>query len=387
MNLNFHEIEPTLFKLSSIYDFMAEMTDSQKLDLEMLVEELKEYRGRHTEFITVYIPAGFDKNQVAKQIEDEKGTATNIKSNSTRKNVINALEKASRKLKEIKQTPPNGLAVFAGNVSDVEGKEDMQAWAVEPPKPLKIRLYRCDQTFVLEPLEEMLENDDVYGLLIIERKEASIGVLDGNSIKVLQHMTSGIPGKVRAGGQSSQRFHRITEGLAKEFFRRVAEEMKNQFFENKKLKGILIGGPVPTKDEFLETGNLVTSLKDKVIAVRDIGGTEMNGLKELVEACKDVLAEQEITKQKKILDEFFEMLAKEPEKIAYGEAEVEQRLNEGAVGKLIISKSLPRDKIKFFEKLAVQTSPEIHVVTSETTEGVQFDNLGGIGGVLRFAMG
>jgi stalled ribosome rescue protein Dom34 len=107
----------------------------------------------------------------------------------------------------------------------------------------------------------------------------------------------------------------------------------------------------------------------------------------LVEACKDVLAEQEITKQKKILDEFFEMLAKEPEKIAYGEAEVEQRLNEGAVGKLIISKSLPRDKIKFFEKLAVQTSPEIHVVTSETTEGVQFDNLGGIGGVLRFAMG
>ncbi len=360
------------------------ISETDKFELETLIEDLEGIRGRHTELITVYVPAGFTLTQVTKQLEDEKGTATNIKSNSTKKNVINALERAIRKLKEIGRTPPNGLAVFSGNVSASEGKEDLQVWAIEPPKSLKVRIYRCDQTFVLEPLQEMLLTDEIYALLIIERNEATIGVLDGKHIKSLQHMTSGIPGKTRAGGQSSQRFHRIREGLAKEFFKRVAEALKNHFFENKKLKGILIGGPIPTKEEFLEQGQLTTQLKDKVLAVKDLGGTGYPGLVDLVNLCEEVLAEQEITKQKRILDEFFETLAKNPNKVSYGEAEVEDRLNRGAVGKLLLSKSMERNKIRVFEKLASGSSTEVHLVTNETAEGVQFDNLGGIGGLLRF---
>ena len=360
------------------------MDEVQKLELETLIEELEGYRGRHTELITVLVPAGATLTQTTKQLEDEKGTATNIKSSGTRKNVINALERAIRKLKEIERTPPNGLAVFSGNVTTADGKESLEVWAIEPPKKLKVKIYRCDQTFVLEPLKEMLDTDEVYGLLIIERNEASIGLLDGKHIKLLQNLTSGIPGKTRAGGQSAQRFARIRESAAKEFFKRVAEHMKEYFWGNKKLKGFLIGGPIPTKDEFLEQGQLVTALKEKVIAVKDIGGTGMHGLQELVERCQDVLSEQEITKQRQILDEFFEALAKEPNKVAYGEAEVEDRLNRGAVDKLIISKSLPREKVKLLSNLAKASSTEIHIVTKETAEGVQFDNLGGVAGLLRF---
>ena len=360
------------------------MDEAQKFELETLVEELESYRGRHTELITVMVPAGATLTQTTKQLEDEKGTATNIKSSGTRKNVINALERAVRKLKEIGRTPPNGLAVFSGNVTRADGKESLEVWAIEPPKKLKVKIYRCDQTFVIDPLKEMLETDEVYGLLIIERNEASIGLLDGKHIKLLQNMTSGIPGKTRAGGQSAQRFARIRESAAKEFFKRVAEAMKKHFWENKKLKGFLIGGPIPTKDEFLDQGQLATALKNKVIAVKDIGGTGMHGLQELVERCEDVLAEQEITKQRVILDLFFEKLAKEPNKVSYGEAEVEDRLNRGAVDKLIISKSLSREKVKLLEKSAKASSTEIHIVTNETAEGVQFDNLGGVGGILRF---
>ncbi|MBT7102628.1 peptide chain release factor 1 [archaeon] len=360
------------------------MDEAQKFELESLVEELEGYRGRHTELITVLVPAGATLTQTTKQLEDEKGTATNIKSSGTRKNVINALDRAVRKLKEIAKTPKNGLAVFSGNVTMADGKESLEVWAIEPPKKLKIKIYRCDQTFVTEPLKDMLDTDESYGLLIIERNEASIGLLDGKHIKKLQHMTSGIPGKTRAGGQSAQRFARIRESAAKEFFKRVAEALKKHFWDNKKMKGILVGGPIPTKDEFLAQGQLVTALKNKVIAVKDIGGTEMHGLQELVEKCQDVLSEQEITKQRLILDLFFEKLAKEPNKVAYGEAEVEDRLNRGAVEKLIISKTLPRERVKLLEKLAKASSAEIHLVTKETAEGVQFDNLGGVGGILRF---
>jgi len=359
------------------------MNEAQKFELETLVEELESYRGRHTELITVLVPAGATLTQTTKQLEDEKGTATNIKSSGTRKNVINALDRAVRKLKEIGRTPPNGLAVFSGNV-EKDGKESLEVWAIEPPKKLKVKIYRCDQTFVLDPLKEMLDTDESYGLLIIERNEASIGLLDGKHIKLLQRMTSGIPGKTRAGGQSAQRFARIRESAAKEFFKRVAEAMKKHFWDNKKMKGILVGGPIPTKDEFLSQGQLVTKLKEKVIAVKDIGGTEMHGLQELVERCEDILEEQEITKQRVILDLFFEKLAKEPNKVSYGEAEVEDRLTRGAVEKLILSKSLPKEKIKMLEKLANASSTEIHLVTKETAEGVQFDNLGGVGGILRF---
>ena len=362
------------------------MDDAKKYELEETVKELENIRGRHTELITIYVPAGYTLTQVGKQIESEKGTATNIKSKNTRKSVLDALERISRQFKLIERTPENGLVIFCGNVSEVEGQEDIKIWVIEPPKPLKIKLYRCDQTFVIEPLKEMLQTEEVYALLLIERKEATIGLLEGKSIKVLQNMTSGIPSKVRAGGQSSQRFHRITEGMAKEFFRRVAEAMKNHFFEMKKLKGILIGGPIPTKNEFLETGNLATSLKEKVIAVKDIGDTGLHGLETLVKVSQDVLAEQEITKQKLILDDFFTALAKEPGKVAYGETEVEQRLDEGSVSKLIISKTFTREKIKKFEELASKTSSEVHIVTSETAQGVQFDNLGGIGAILRYAV-
>jgi len=371
------------YKPGSLY---LAMEDAQKYELEETVKELEDYRGRHTELISVYVPADYTLTQVGKQIETEKGTAVNIKSKTTRKNVLDALEKVSRQLKLIGRTPEKGLAVFAGNVSDVEGQADIKIWAIEPLKPLKIKMYRCDQTFVLEPLKEMLETEEVYGLLLIERKEATIGILEGKSIRVLQTLTSGIPSKVRAGGQSSQRFHRITEGLAKEFFRRVAEHIKEYFFDMKKLKGILIGGPIPTKEEFLESGNLVTALKEKVLAVKDIGDTGMPGLKNLIEVSQDVLAEQEITKQKQILDEFFSILGKEPNKVAYGEVETEIRLKEGAVEKLILSKTLEKEKIKHFEKLAENISAEVYLVTKETSEGVQFDNLGGVGAVLRFAV-
>ena len=200
------------------------MTKLNKSELAEILEKLEKYKGRHTELVTIYVPAGYDINSVQRQLGAEKSTAKNIKSTGTRKNVIDALEKLIRELKTLKKTPENGLALFSGNISKVEGQQDLQLWAIEPPSPIKSRLYRCDKEFVLEPLKEMLEVSEVFGLLVMDRKEATIGLLEGKRIEVLQKMTSGVPSKVRAGGQSSQRFHRITEGLTKNFYKRIADE-------------------------------------------------------------------------------------------------------------------------------------------------------------------
>jgi len=875
---------------------MPEITPAQKLEFEEFVEKIASYRGRHTELVTVLIPADFNVNGVVKQLEGEKSTATNIKSRVTRNNVIEALEKIIRELKLGPMKYKNGLAIFCGNTSKEEGSPDIEFFTVTPIQPLKTRIYRCDQEFVVEPLKEMTQIQEVYGLLVIERKEATIGLLEGTRIKVIQKFTSGIPGKVRAGGQchpygtliqldngkiekiedlkkgiivksiknlkldninfvpskikakwntkkqelvkiktyypqlaiesskehvffvfdndkiiektaeelkkgdllimpekidiegtqhkldskiyynsfmitkkgrelikkkrilkglsqkqlakamnsvqtvvsyyeigrqnarreflynlckilginfnefidkytiplhyrgtgvklpntldkkfsqflgyymgdgcseqdritffeqrkelalkykeiydkyfnikstyrfresknyhqlrftsrplvklinsefpeikktldseipvkiltskkevlsgflrgifdaegyvcsdcvgialnnktliqqilllllrfsiiasfqeydnkknpysnnpifkiqinekeslenfksfidftskdksillkklianksnkssvrqmlvtgktiaklikkygyslkhfdkvsnffqskrmmsksifkssilnyvdnadlylelkkyidipllpvkiskietinqqidmvdietknhnflangilvhnSAQRFHRITEGLAKDFFRRVAEAMKDEFFEMPRLKGILVGGPIPTKEEFLEEGQLVTALKSKVIAVKDIGYADEHGLKLLVEASQEDLAEQEIIKEKQLLEKFFNTLGKTPEKAPYKYPAVKKALEIGAVGILIFSKKAPKDKIKELSKIAVQMGSEIHFVSDETDEGGQFYNLGGIGAILRFVI-
>lgn len=791
---------------------MAQLTSAE---LEEVLEQLEDYKGKNTELITVYVPQGYDVNSVQKQLETEKGTAKNIKSTATRKNVSDALDKIVRHLKGLKQTPANGLAIFCGNISDVEGQQDLQLWEIEPYLPVKVRLYRCDKEFVLDPLKEMLEVQEIFGLLVMDRKEATIGVLEGKRVEMLQHLTSGIPSKVRAGGQcispgtlimkndgeiieikdshnplivvsenfnaerveetpiiskwenrkelfrvvtsyprfeisasldhtffvrtekgieekplreirqgdflllpekidlslkdqdilftpkikqnfnmkevllpstmnpslakilgyylgdgsyeedrltffeqerevasfyreliqevfnisvdlrfrevknywqlrvysriitqlfrqffskkkkslyekvpplvlkssneslaafisgffdaegyvskgrvafginnkilakqiqfallrlgvisslneynnrrnpysdkirytlaiddleslkhfyfkvgfcsvekhekvkelingrgtrnkvrqlvvngsevariirnsglntrdfhcgyffcnkrqmskevfktkildnikdqdlrnrlrlfynsnlvavkitkieslgilptvdietknhnflanglvvhnSSQRFHRITEGLTKEFYKRIAEEVKKIFFENPKLKGILVGGPVPTKDEFLDGEYLITSLGEKVIGRIDLGDADEAGLKELVEKSQDILASQEIIHEKKLLENFFKTLGENPGMAVYHEDEIRKALEYGAVDIIIFSKECDRTLLKEFKTKAKEIGSTIETVSKDTPEGEQFLNLSGFGAMLRF---
>lgn len=354
-----------------------------KFELEELLETLKAIRGRHTELVTVYIPSGANINVIGHQIDSERSTADNIKSKTVRKNVLDALESISRDLKKYKQTMPNGMAFFCGNVSEKEGQQDLKLWVIEPPEPLKVRLYRCDQQFVLDPLEGMMEVTEVYGLVVMDRREATIGLLEGKQIKVIRKLTSGVPGKFRAGGQSSQRLHRVTEGLVVEFFRRISEAMKEAFFDLPKLKGIIIGGPMPTKEEFMKEGQLVTKLKDMVIGLKDLGDTSESGLYEMVELSHDLLAKQEFIYEQKLLTDFFEKLGK-GKKVAYKKDDLEKAFQYGAVEKIILSKKLKKEELHYYQDKAKAISATVEIVSDETEEGKQFLNIGGIGAILRF---
>jgi hypothetical protein len=185
---------------------------------------------------------------------------------------------------------------------------------------------------------------------------------------------------------SSQRYHRITEGKAKDFYRECAELLKKYFFDMKNLKGILVGGPIPTKEEFLKEGLLVTALKEKVIAVKDIGYADEHGIELLVEACKDVLEMQEITKEKKILEKFFNMLGKERGKTAYGYESVKNALELAAVDTLFISRKVDKQLASELIAKANEIGAEIEHISVDTEEGIQFFNLSGIGAILRYQL-
>ena len=362
-----------------------EVTETQKHKLKKLIKELDSYQARHTELITVYIPAEYDMNKIINHLGEEVGTASNIKSTSTRNNVTTALEKMIQHLRLYKRTPENGLAVFCGNVSEREGVQDIKVWSIEPPLPLNTRIYRCDKEFVLDLLRDMLEVKDVYGLIVIDRRDADIALLKGKTIVPLLKTHSHVPGKFKAGGQSALRFARQIEGAAKEHYRKVAEYVKEQFLDNKNLKGIIVGGPGPTKYDFIEEGQLNENLKRKIIAVKDLSYTGEFGLQELVEKSQDVLAKEEVVAEMQIMQKFLELLAKKPAMVAYGEKDVMEKLAMGVIDTVLVSESLEDDeKLEKIEEEAKRYSTTVKIISTDTREGQQLKDLGKIAAILRY---
>src|SRR3990167_7264249 len=157
----------------------------KQYQLRKFINELSSIRGRHTELVSVYIPTGYDIIKIQQHLAQEQGTASNIKDKTNRLNVQTSLERMIRHLRLYTKTPENGLAAFAGNIASQEGKQDIKVWSIEPPVPVTIRLYRCDHIFVLEPLEGMMLINEVYGLLVLDNRESTIGLLKGKSIQVI----------------------------------------------------------------------------------------------------------------------------------------------------------------------------------------------------------
>ncbi|MHC1595709.1 MAG: peptide chain release factor aRF-1, partial [Candidatus Syntropharchaeales archaeon] len=185
------------------------------------LEELREKSGRGTELVTVYIPPEKQISDVTSQLRDEHGQASNIKSKSTRTNVQSALDSILSRLRYIKRPPENGIAIFCGAIDIGGDKTNLDTTIIIPPEPIRSYRYHCDSSFLLEPLEEILEDKKTYGLIVLDKREATIGVLKGKTISALKHTTSTVPGKTRRGGQSAQRFSRLREIAIHEFYTRI----------------------------------------------------------------------------------------------------------------------------------------------------------------------
>jgi len=365
-------------------DKNAHMTEKDRYKLKRFLKEIEGLRGRGTELVSVYIPAGYDINKIAAHISQEQGTATNIKSKQTRDNVISALEKIIQHLKLFSSTPPNGLALFAGNVAEREGQQDYQVWSMEPPIPLNQRLYRCDKEFVVEPLKDMLDDKEVYGLVVMDRREANIALLKGKTIIPLVQTESMVPGKFKAGGQSAARFARNRELAAKDFYNKIGQLIKDYFFDLVGLKGIIVGGPGPTKFEFVD-GNFITQqLKDKIIGVKDLSYTDEFGLQELLERSQDILAEEGVIDEKKLMNKFFNYLAKKPRMVTYGKDDCMKFLKMGVVDILLISDKASDEIIDEFMAEAEKMGSTVEIISTETREGNQLKDIGGYAAILRY---
>ena len=418
------------------------MSTAKKSSLELFrlrktLNSLATKEGSHTELITVYVPPGKQISDALNLLRNEYGTASNIKSNVTRKNVLDAITKAQQKLKLFKDPGEKGIVIFTGALlgeGDAPGTEHMEAYVIVPPEAIKIFLYRCDSRFHTEYLQDMLREKESYGILLVDANNASIATLQGKRLQIVRQMHSGVAGKTKAGGQSARRYERLRDMQLNEYFTRVGAHANDIFLPIENLKGIILGGPGPTKYDFEKGDYLNYQLKNKILDVIDTAYVEEQGVKEIVDKAPEIMRKVRYIEEKEVMQKFLYEVGHDTGLITYGEAEVRRLLQNGAVRTVLLSEDLDlvrvtvkcgacgyeeqhtvkgkevgdfekglagkpcaackapsftvvdkKDVVDDLAELAELSNTDVEVISGETEEGQMLKNaFGGIAAILRF---
>jgi peptide chain release factor subunit 1 len=407
----------------------------EQFRLRKTLDTLARKEGRGTELVSLYVPPGKQISDVMSMLRDEYGTASNIKSTTTRKNVMDAIVRVQQRLKLFKEAPENGLVIFCGAIpQNGAGSERIETYVIAPPEPIRIYLYRCDARFHTEHLQELLREKETYGIILVDSSAATIATLQGRRMEIVRQLTSGVPGKTRAGGQSARRYERLREMRLQDYFTRVGVHVNEIFLPIETLKGIILAGPGPTKYDFEKGEYLNYMLKSKVIDVIDTAYVEEQGVKEVVDKAPEIMRKIRYIEERKIMQQFLYEIGHDTGLVTYGEEDVRRALEAGAVRTLLLSEGIeisrvtvkcsscgyqeeqtmknqvltsfeqslsgkpcPKCKvpalavaqteelIENFAKLAEYTNTDVEIISGEPEEGQMLKNsFGGIAAILRF---
>lgn len=408
----------------------------KRYKLNKMINKLGNITGHGTELVTVYIPPRRPIYDIVSQLKNEAGTASNIKSDLTRTHVQDALSRTVEHLKLYKVPPENGLVIFCGAIPTGKGigTEKIEIYSVEPPKAVQINLYRCDDHFWIDHLKDMMKDDKVVGILSLDTQEAGFGILTGDRWEVVESLTSGVAGKHRQGGQSARRFERLRDNELNEYYRRVADYAQKIFIDEYDVKGIIIGGPGPTKEGFIREEYLDYRLQNNVIAVLDSSYSGSEGVRELIDKVNDqgIMADYRLMEEKKIVKRFISEVYSGKGLGIYGIYDVINALKNGYADLVIVTDDITilrleikcnkcqksqekfiernelmslkqeltsstcskcgsqdmelsdQDIIEYLEELSLISGSRLEVISGKTEEGAQLASLGKIGALLRF---
>ena len=417
-----------------------EKQDSVKLyKIRKTLDELSQKTGHGTELISVYIPKGKQLHEVITILKEEQGTADNIKSDLTRTHVVDSLGKVIQRLRLYKKTPERGLVIFCGALPPEGGgpigSEIINAYELDPPKDLKTFLYRCDDHFHVDILKDMLKDDNLIGFLAIDAKDTGWGLLHGDRIEVLSETGSGVAGKHRQGGQSAKRFQKLREMELTYYFNRVAQTTKEYFIDIYPVKGLIISGPGPTKEEFINGNYLEYRLQDMIISTIDSSYAGSEGIREAFTKSGEILSDFRMVEEKQIVEKLFKHINSHSGLGTYGLNEIIKLLKNNVVETLIITdntdlyrievkckrcqhiqeeilerpkvisrktellnspcpnckamdlEAIQQDIVDYLALIAAKTGSKIEVISGKAEHGMMLSSLGKIGAILRYNPG
>jgi peptide chain release factor subunit 1 len=414
---------------------MATTNSVKQHRLRKQIAWLSDKEGRGREFISLYLPLGTSVDELVANLKGESDVAV-PKSDDARDRLQLAFKNVIQRLKLLKEIPVNGLAMFAGTFIANEGESEvLYVEELIPPEP--ITAYRCevDNHFQLEPLRGMLREPRVVGLVAMDSKEASFGFLDGEHFELIGTLTSGVPGKSGKGGSSQRRYERGRDMGLTYFFHRVGEYATRAFVENHVVTALVVGGPGPTKEDFVRGHFLHYELENVLLSVVDTQSAGREGVREVLERSSDVVRNMCAPDERLIVRRLREHMGKQDGFAVYGldqvlgalkSGEVEVALvtdRTGVIVVVVVCKNCglsrvrkvdevkkaeteremtlspcerckavgyeveEKDIVDVLEDAASQTDARVEVISSESEEKASLAALGGFAAILRYRPG
>eukprot|EP00123_Amoebidium_parasiticum_P000047 comp10129_c0_seq1/m.4962 comp10129_c0_seq1/g.4962 ORF comp10129_c0_seq1/g.4962 comp10129_c0_seq1/m.4962 type:complete len:435 (-) comp10129_c0_seq1:668-1972(-) len=400
--------------------------------IKKLIKSLEAARGNGTSMISLILPPKDQIARAAKMLADEYGTASNIKSRVNRLSVLGAITSVQQRLKLYNKVPNNGLVLYCGTIMTDEGKEKKVNIDFEPFKPINTSLYLCDNKFHTEALNDLLEDDNKFGFIIMDGNGALFGTLSGNTREILAKFQVDLPKKHGRGGQSALRFARLRMEKRHNYVRKVAETAVQIFITNDRcnVAGLILAGSADFKTELSQSEMFDPRLATKVLKIVDISYGGENGFNQAIELSAECLMNVKFIQEKKLIMKYFEEIAQDTGKYCFGIGDTLKALEMGAAEVTIVWENLEitryevknpnsddvivhyltpeqeKDKKKFFQDEVTGTDLEIvealpviewfannyktfgttlEIITDKSQEGAQFvRGFGGVGALLRY---
>jgi peptide chain release factor subunit 1 len=410
---------------------VATTTSVKQHKLRKLIAGLSEKEGREKNFISLYIPPVMSLDEIVAILKKESELIV-MKSERAEDRFQKTLRNLIQRLKQQKEIPENGLAIFSGFfITNYPEREDLNFEEIVSPEPISKFLFEVDNHFGLEPLREMLRDQKIVGLIALDSKEAGFGLLNGEHLELIEKITSGIPGKSGKGGQSQRRYERERDMELTYYFHRIAEHAAKVFLMDHKVTVLIVGGPGTTKDDFLKGDYLHYELKDALLSTVDTQFAGPEGVKEVLRKSSEALKNMCVPEEKRTVQRFLAELNKQDGLATYGidsvlaalkkgEAEVAlvtdltDIIEKAAICKrcglsktMIVDKknaqtikqmiSTPcenchaieyeveeKDIIDVLEDAATQTDATVEVISAESEEKAKLTALGGFAALLRY---
>ncbi len=150
---------------------------------------------------------------------------------------------------------------------------------------------------------------------------------------------------------------------------------------DKGIVGLIVGGPGPAKDNFIEGGFLPSTFK--VLGTRSVGDADQSGLDELIDKSKDILVNVRRLEEREYVQKLLGSIARNDRLSVYGENETINQLESDNVDTLLISDGVDEKKKNDLYYRGSEKGINVEIISMNSSDGLQLYNLGGVAALLK----
>ncbi|MEM0473389.1 MAG: mRNA surveillance protein pelota [Candidatus Aenigmatarchaeota archaeon] len=220
--------------------------------------------------------------------------------------------------------------------------------------------------YQIQRLKEAEKKTPNIMIVAVDLDQATIALLKNNRIETIS--------EIRNTFSFQHEENRIPEYYAK-----VAEEILKF---TPQMKNIIIAGPGFAKEHVAKIIREKNQQEYSKVSLGSVSSSTITGINEAVKmGLVEKLAENQLTKESKIVEEFFLHLNKDDGLAVLGE-NVFNANEMNAIQILLVSEDKIKDKK--IESLAKSLEKQVQIISTLHDLGQQFDRMGGLGAILRY---